>query len=99
MNGVKGGILWCCSCNELFKEFSSDAGSYKRTNLVVRPDHDHCSSGTSLHICVKKYGSSAKEKDKNNSKNINLFMYKNLCKIYNDYLKIEKGRERFMPLF
>ena len=40
-----------------------------------------------------------KEKDKNNSKNINLFMYKNLCKIYNDYLKIDRGRERFLPLF
>ena len=92
-------VLRCCSCNELFKEFSSDAGSYKRKTLVDRPDHDHCSLGASLHILLKKNGSSAKEKDKNNSKNINLFMYKNLCKIYSDYLKIDRGIERFLPLF
>ena len=62
---------------DLFKEFSSNVGSYRRMTVVNRPDNDLYSLGASLHILFKKKtGSSAKEKDTNNGKNINLFIYK-----------------------
>ena len=64
-NRVNGGILRFCgyiktkkyakyysivAATNLFKEFSSDAGSYRRMALVDRPNNDHCSLGASLHI-------------------------------------------------
>ena len=43
--------------------------------MTIYPQENPCT------YSLKKNGSGAKENDKNNSKNINLFMYKNLCKI------------------
>ena len=68
-NRIKVEIYGVAAATNLFKEFSSGAGSYRKRTLVTRPDDDHRSLGASLHILffiLKENGSSAKE---NKSKN------------------------------
>ena len=54
-NGIKECVFFSiAAATDLFKEFSSDAGSYRRMTLVGRPDNDHRSLGSSLHILFLK---------------------------------------------